>query len=265
MSTIRHPRPTHPGRHAKSQHVAADGALSRLIENAAPPRDYRRELRGEKEAVAAFTKARFHPAAEPRKRLLSAGRLLTLKTVIAVVGLSGGSVALASATGHLPAQLGGHPTAASSASSSASASTDARDGHRHPATPSPAMRGLCHAYTAGAGSNPGKAMDNLAFGELISAAGGKEKVTSYCASVLTAAPGHSAGHGTGNGKGNKDAPGKPTAHPTPASGTHTDSNSGGGNSDSGVNSAHVSNKPAKAHAHPSPHPKGKPSLHPAAS
>jgi hypothetical protein len=253
MSTTRHPRPMHPGRHAKSQHVAADGALSRLIDNAAPPRDYRRELRGEKEAVAAFAKARLNPAAEPRRRLLSAGKLLTLKTVIAVVGLSGGSVALASATGNLPAQLGGHPVAASSASSSASARTDARDAHRPPATPSPSpspsMRGLCHAYTAGAGSNPGKALDDPAFSALVSAAGGKEEVTSYCASVLTAAPGHSAGHGTGSGKGNKDASG----------------NSGEGNSDSGSSSAHVSNKPDKAHSHPSPHPRGKPSLHPATS
>jgi pyruvate/2-oxoglutarate dehydrogenase complex dihydrolipoamide acyltransferase (E2) component len=177
---------------------------------------------------------------------MSAGKLLTLKTVIAVIGLSGGSVALASATGNLPAQLGGHPTAASSASSSASARTDAQDRHRPPATPSPspAMRGLCHAYTAGAGSNPGKALDNPAFSALISAAGSKEKVTSYC-------------------KGNV-ASGKPAAHPTPGSGSHPANNSGGGNSDSGANSAHVSNKPAKAHGHPSPHPTGKPSLHPAA-
>lgn len=243
--------------------MATDGALSRLITNAAPPRDYRRELRGEKEAVAAFAKARLDPAAEPRRRLMRAGRLLTLKTVIAVVVLSGGGVALASATGNLPARLGGHPAAASSASSPASASTGARDGHRRPAAPSPAVRGLCHAYTAGAGSNPGKALDNLAFGSLISAAGGKEKVTSYCASVLTAAPGHSAGHGAGNGKGNQEASGKPAAHPTPASGTHPASNSGEGNPGSEPDSAHVSNKPARAHGHPSPHLTGKPSPHPA--
>lgn len=194
---------------------------------------------------------------------MSVGKLLALKTVIAVVGLSGGSVALAAATGNLPAHLGGHPAAATSASS-ASASADARGGHHHAATPSPTVRGLCHAYTAGAGSNPGKALDNPAFGALISAAGGKDKVSSYCAAALTSAPGHSAGHGTGNGKGNA-APGKPTAHPTPASGTHPANNSGGGNSDSGSNSAPVSNKPTTAHTHPFPHPTGKPSLHPAAS
>ncbi|HEX6451933.1 MAG TPA: hypothetical protein VF060_21035 [Trebonia sp.] len=198
---------------------------------------------------------------------MSAGRLLTLKTVIAVVGLSGGSVALASATGHLPAQLGGHPAATSSASSAASASADARNGHQT-ATPSPAVRGLCHAYTAGAGSNPGKALDNPAFSALISAAGGKDKVPSYCTTVLTSAPRHSADHGTGrtgSGKGDEAAAGKPTAHPTPASGTHPASNSGGGNSGSGASSAHVSNQPAKARMQPSTHPKGKPSLHPAGS
>jgi len=196
---------------------------------------------------------------------LSAGRLLTLKTVIAVVGLSGGGVALASATGHLPAELGGHPAATSSASSSASASASARAGHYLAVTPSPAVRGLCHAYSAGAGSNPGKSLDNPSFGALISAAGGRDKVTSYCTTLLTATPGHTAGHGTGNGKGNQEASGKPTAHPTPASGTHPASNSGQGNSDSGAASAHVSNKPAKPHTHPSPHPTGKPSLHPAGS
>jgi hypothetical protein len=264
MSTTRHPRPTHPGRHAKTRHNTADGALSRLIANAAPPREYRRELRGEKEAVAAFAKARLNPAAAPRRRLMSAGKLLTLKTVIAVVGLSGGSVALASATGHLPAQLGGHPAAASSASSTASARANARDRNHPAATPSPALRGLCHAYNAGAGSNSGKALDNPAFSALISAAGGKDKVPSYCTTVLTSAPGHSAGHGTGNGKGDA-ASGKPTAHPNPASGSHRAANSGGGNSDSGSNPAHVSNQPAKAPTHPSTHPKGKPSLHPAAS
>jgi hypothetical protein len=249
MSTTRHPRPTRHGRNPTRRPDAADDALSRLIANAAPPCDYLRELHGEKEAVAAFAKARLHPAAEPRRRLMSAGKLLALKTLIAVIGLSGGSVALAAATGHLPAQLDGHPSAVSSASPTASARADAPRGHRHAATPSPAVRGLCHAYTAGAGSNPGKALDNPAFDALISAAGGKEKVTSYCASVLTVAPGHSAGHGRGNGKGNA-ASGKPTAHPTPASGSHPGNNSGKSNSKAGSNSAHISNKNTK----PSPHP-----------
>jgi hypothetical protein len=267
MSTIRHPRPTHHGRHAKSRHDATDGAVSRLIANAAPPRDCRRELRGEQEAVAAFAKARLNPAAEPQRRLMRVGKLLALKTVIAVVGLSGGSVALAAATGNLPAHLGGHPAAAASASSTATASADARDTHHRPATPSPAVRGLCHAYTAEAGSNPGKALDNPAFSALISAAGGKGrgKVMSYCTTVLTVAPGHSASHGRGNGKGNQDASGKPAAHPTPASGTHPARNSGEGNSGSGSKPAHVSNKTKKAHTHPSPHPKGKPSPQPTVS
>jgi hypothetical protein len=144
MSTTRHPRPTRPGRNPTRRPDAADDALSRLIANAAPPRDYLRELRGEKEAVAAFAKARLHPAAEPRRRLMSAGKLLALKTLIAVIGLSGGSVAVAAATGHLPAQLDGHPSVVSPASPTASARADAQ--RYHPATLSPPVRGRSAAH-----------------------------------------------------------------------------------------------------------------------
>jgi hypothetical protein len=147
MSTTRHPRPTRPGRNPTIRPDAADDALSRLIANAAPPRDYLRELRGEKEAVAAFAKARLHPAAEPRRRLMSAGKLLALKTVIAVIGLSGGSVAFATATGHLPAQLDGHPSVVSSASPAASARADAQ--RYHPATLSSPVRGRSAAHGKG--------------------------------------------------------------------------------------------------------------------
>jgi len=148
MSTTRHPRPTRPGRNPTRRPDAADDALSRLIANAAPPRDYLRELRGEKEAVAAFAKARLHPA-EPRRRLMSAGKLLALKTLIAVIGLSGGSVAVAAATAHLPAQLDGHPSAVSSASPTASARADAQRDRHHPATLSPPVRGRSAAHGKG--------------------------------------------------------------------------------------------------------------------
>jgi hypothetical protein len=267
MSTTRQHRLTRSGRNATARPPAADDALSRLIANAVPPRerDYRREVRGEEGAVAAFRQARLNPAADPRRRSMSAGKLLALKTIIAAVGLSGGGVALAAATGHLPAQAGGHPAASAStaasgsaaASRSAGAADAATSGHT-PATPSPALQGLCHAYAAGAGSNPGKALDNPAFSALITAAGGRDKVTSYCATVVEASkPGHSPAHSNSGSAGQQA--GKPSTHPShPANGT--------GNSDTGSNATHVSNKPTVAPPEqPTPHPTGKPSLYPGAN
>src|SRR5262249_46411277 len=148
MSTTRQHRLTRPGRHSTTRPRTADDALSRLIANAAPPRerDYRRGVGGEEEAVTAFRQARLSPVATPRRRSISAGKMSAVKTVIAVVGLSGGGVARAATTGHLPAQAGGHPAASASAAASRSggAAHDATNGHTS-ATPSPALHGLCHA------------------------------------------------------------------------------------------------------------------------
>lgn len=195
---------------------------------------------------------------------MSAGKLLALKTIIAAVGLSGGGVALAAATGHLPAQAGGHPAASASAkpSGSAGAAGAATNGHTS-ATPSPALHGLCHAYAAGAGNNPGKALDNPAFSALITAAGGRDKVTSYCATVVESSkPGHSPAHSNSGSAGHNT--GKPPRHPTPHATSHPAN--GTGNSDTGSNAAHVSNKPTVApQEQPAPHSTGKPSLHPGAN
>jgi hypothetical protein len=54
------------------------------------------------------------------------------------------------------------------------------------ATPHPSLVGLCRAYSAGAGSASGKALDNPAFTSLLRAAGGKDKVPAFCADVLAA-------------------------------------------------------------------------------
>lgn len=244
MSTSRHPRAT---KHSP----AADEALARLLANAAPPRDYSRELRGEEAAIAAFRDARPRPASIQRRQRMSATKLFAVKAVIAAVGLSGGGVALAATTGHMPAQLGGKPAIAASGSpspSAAAAKATARGSHPA-ASPSPSLRGLCHAYTAGAGSNPGKALDNPAFSALITAAGGKSNVGSYCVTLLAAAP---SAHATAHPGGRPSAlptpshPGKPTSVPTSGNGT------GGGNSGSGSGSG--SGGPTA--------PTGKPSLHP---
>ena len=195
---------------------------------------------------------------------MSAGKLLALKTIIAAVGLSGGGVALAAATGHLPAQAGGHPAASASAAPPVFAGPEhaATNGHIS-ATPSPALHGLCHAYAAGAGNNPGKALDNPAFSALITAAGGRDKVTSYCATLVgSSKPGHSRAHSNSGSAGHHA--GKPSAHPTPHATSHPAK--GAGNSDTGSNAAHGSNKPTIAPPErPTPHPTGKPSLYPGAN
>ena len=150
---------------------------------------------------------------------MSATKLLVAKAVIVAVGVSGGGVALAAATGHLPANLTGKPAAASSAASSAAAAaaathTPAAGGKSttHPAaSPSPSLRGLCQAYTAQVSSSPGKALDSPAFTALITAAGGKDSVTAFCTSLLATHPGNAPASHPG---------GKPSSHPTQANTTH---------------------------------------------
>ena len=114
---------------------------------------------------------------------MSAPKLLVAKAVIAAVGVSGGGIALAAATGHMPASLTGKPAAASSAAATAmsNASGNSASHPAHPAaSPSPSLRGLCQAYTAHVSQSPGKALDNPAFTALITAAGGKDSVTAFC-------------------------------------------------------------------------------------
>jgi hypothetical protein len=180
----------------------ADGDVlaSLLMAAAAPAHDC--ELAGEAEALTAFRQAHLSPATQPRRPLMSATtKLLAVKAALAAMGITGGGVALAAASGHLPSQLGGSPAAASSARASASAtvtpSASGSPASNPTASPSPSLRGLCQAYSAGTGSNPGKALDNPAFTALITAAGGKQEVAAFCTSLMAARPGQA-----------------PTAHPT---------------------------------------------------
>ena len=160
---------------------------------------------------------------------MSATRLLVAKAVIAAVCVSGGGVALAAATGHLPANLTGKPAAAGSAAAAAHMPSAHGQSATHPASsPSPSLRGLCQAYTAHAGRNTGKALDSPAFTALITAAGGKDSVTGFCTSMLATHP----------GKASTSHPaGKPNSHPTQA------------------NTAHPTGKPSVL-------PPGKPTTHP---
>lgn len=180
------------------------------VATAAPAHD--RELAGEAEAMMAFRRALSGPALEPRRPLMTATKLLVAKAVLAAVGVAGGGVALAAATGHMPSNLTGTPAAASSAASSIAMPSANGKPATHPvSSPSPSLRGLCQAYTAHVGSSPGKALDSPAFSALIAAAGGKDKVAAFCASMLSAQPGNRPTAHPG---------GKPSSLPTPASTTH---------------------------------------------
>ena len=160
---------------------------------------------------------------------MSVTKLLAVKAVIAAVGLTGGGVALAAATGHMPSNAGGNSSAANSAAHATASHSAGGQSANHPsASPSPSLRGLCQAYTAHAADNPGKSLDNPAFTALITAAGGKTSVSGFCANMLAAKPGNApTAHSTG----------KPSSMPTTA------------------NTAHPSGKPTA-------HPSGRPTQHP---
>lgn len=156
-------------------------------------------------------------------------KLLTIKVAAAALTATAASgVALAAGTGHLPGPLGGaaptdRPTATHDTRPhhTGKASTT-RDGH-HSAAPSPSLVGLCHAYQAGAGDNPGKALGNPAFTHLITVAGGEDKVAAYCTDLIKTHPGkarvsHPAGAPTHPAA---TRPAHPTGAPThPTKSTH---------------------------------------------
>lgn len=261
MSTTRHPRPRRHRGNWPNRPPAADDVLGRLLATAAPPCDYlhdnQGEFRGEAAAVSAFREARLNPAYRLRRKAMSAGKLLAIKVAVAAVALSGGGGVALATTGHLTALSSGHP--APSASSSAGTNASAPKGGSHSsATPSPSLQGLCHAYSAGVGSNPGKALENPAFTALITAAGGKDKVSSYCTTLLASSPSGNSGNSgnSANGHSGESAShstGKPTAVPT----SHPTGDPG--------TPSHATNKPTVAPtALPSAHPTGKSSVHPEA-
>jgi hypothetical protein len=192
------------------------------------------ELADEVAAVTAFREAHLAPVLQLRRQSViktALAKLLTLKVAAAALTVTAaGGVALAASTGNLPASSDGAAQTArpTPTGSTGTHHTDkpaaARDGH-HNASPSPSLVGLCHAYQAGAGDNPGKALDNPAFSHLITVAGGKDKVAAYCTDLVKTRPSKSqASHPAGAPATHPTATppthpaGAPTAHPT--SSTH---------------------------------------------
>ncbi|GDY28470.1 hypothetical protein [Gandjariella thermophila] len=207
-----------------AQHPGSDRLADLLAAAAAPARDG--ELAGEQAALAAFRNAR-SPAHQPRRRSMietMRGRLLTAKAaaIAAVAATTVGGVALA-ASGSLSAEHSAPPTGHPAPESAADApptttgSADARtNGPSDRPSPNPSLVGLCHAYTAGAGSDHGKALQSPAFRVLIDTAGGPDRVPGYCAGLLAGAPG--ADHSGGNGRPSEEPNGHhgsaPSTHPT---------------------------------------------------
>ena len=192
---------------------APDELADLLVAAAAPAA--RGELAGESAILAAFRAAQVTPVHHPGRRHMmktALAKLLTIKAAAVVAATAVGGVAFAASTGNLPESFGGGAKPGAHASPSPH--------ERGNASPSPSLVGLCRAYHAGAGDNPGKALENPAFGALIDAAGGKDKVTAYCTALLAkqgkkaAGPSHSPGRPSVATSATMHAPEHPTARPS---------------------------------------------------
>lgn len=227
----------------RGEPAAHDRALHDLLTAAAAPaRDD--ELDRENAAVVAFRTARLQPVPQPRRRSMiktTLAKLLTTKIAAAAAAaavVTAGGVAAVAATGNLPSPRGGSTNVETTTSATPSATADpTREGlptrsesrEGHDSSPSPSLEGLCQAYTAGAGSEHGKALDSPAFTVLINTAGGKDNVDAYCTALLAKPHGdqnqtHAANPSTPSAANhsteahNPEAPG--STHPTGAPSTH---------------------------------------------
>jgi hypothetical protein len=224
-------RPRRIGRTTAQRLLRGEAAgfdrLAELLATAAAPAG-REELLGEEAAVSVFREA--HTVLPLRKQPTTrtgSAKGLMLKVAAAVLTVSAaGGVALAAGTGKLPGSgdgsvapatrptPGNRPTG-THRTAKPSPSHDVRPG----TGPSPSLAGLCHAYRSGAADNPGKALDNPAFTHLITVAGGKDKVTAYCTTLLKTHPtkGRASSHPTGAPSTHHTAG---SAHPTGPRKTH---------------------------------------------
>jgi hypothetical protein len=188
------------------------------------------ELASEQIIVAAFRTACLSPAPLSGRLTMfktTLAKVLTVKAlaIVAATGTAGG-VALAASNGTLPNPLkesgsglsAAHPSASKSHNpgDDAKASKDpkASKGPDASKAPSPSLVGLCHAYSAGNKDEHGKALENPAFTVLITTAGGKDKVDSFCQALLaSAAP--DKGNAQSSAKPDNPHPtGGPAEHPT---------------------------------------------------
>jgi hypothetical protein len=204
-------------RHAAEQLLAgAPGPLAALLRAAAAPA-HQEELAGEQAALVAFRDAAaLDPVPVSRRPSLlrtALAKILTVKGLIIVAAAGSTGIVLAAA-GALPGPWADTPADPPSVRSSASVlapssvtptgrSSDAGRPTGAGNDPAPSMAGLCRAYAAQVGASPGKAMDNPAFGALVTAAGGVENVPAYCSDVTADQP-----HGKPNDQPPRTSTGK---------------------------------------------------------
>ncbi|HEX2419020.1 MAG TPA: hypothetical protein VHJ83_13005 [Micromonosporaceae bacterium] len=160
-------------------------------------------LPGEAAAMAAFRVAQRKSSRNRRHSVIA--KLLTLKVAMGTAtAMAAGGIAFAASNGTLP-----NPLAEQAAPQASAAAENADRDHGKQGSPAPSLVGLCKAYGAKVGATEeGKALDSPAFQALVTAAGAKDKVTSYCENLLASAkPKH--------GEAPADRPsGAPTDHPS---------------------------------------------------
>ncbi|MFI7677984.1 hypothetical protein [Actinophytocola sp. NPDC049390] len=156
------------------------------------------ELAGESAAVAAFREAANAPAPHRSVFRRSVAKALTIKAVLVVAVAGSTGVVLAASEGALPVPWSNVPADAPGTTTPVPNAPIGRvsDDRPSPATPDPAIVGLCEAYTAG----EDKDLDTPAFQALVDAAGGEDEVAEYCEIVETTAPSATAGATTTTGK-----------------------------------------------------------------
>src|SRR6266571_2213219 len=171
------------------------GPLGAYLAAAAAP-GQPQELAGGPQAMAAFQAAHLQPAAQQRRTSMIktwVAKLLTVKAAALLAATAAGGMALAATTGALPNPLA--DTLSPAPATGRPTTTPSHPGGRPSVMPSASLLGLCHAYTAGAGADHGKALTDPAFTDLITAAGGTAEVTTFCATILASA--HAASHPAG--------------------------------------------------------------------
>lgn len=143
-----------------------------------PPRPY--EYAREEEAVMAFR------AAPAPARLPSWRRLLTFKVLAIFATVTVGGLAFASTTGIIPGPFnqspGVSPTTGENSNPvrSRASSAGMPTSEPSPTAPAAAFSGLCHSYLAKDAEGRRKALETPAYADLVTAAGGADKVEAYC-------------------------------------------------------------------------------------
>ncbi|MBB5868116.1 hypothetical protein F4553_001495 [Allocatelliglobosispora scoriae] len=201
-------------REAAPDRPSGDDRLAELLRAAGAP-GRPEEFTGEAAAMAAFRAARRGASVvqvEAPPRRLAWRRLLTVKVVALVAAVAVGGVAVAAGAGVLPNPLRPAPAASSPApkpphvpgSAAPTTTPSSTPGRGTPAKPAANAVGLCTSYLRHPDRADGKAAKSPAFAGLVSAAGGSDRIESYCSDLL-------AGRG-------KNGPSAKPGHPHPSRG-----------------------------------------------